>query len=116
MALLDKAAGQGHAYAMLHLGMLHHKREEYEQAVGWFTKGAKAGLPGAMFCLGCTLDKGEGIAAPDYPAAAVWYKRVADAGDAASANNLSSMYMVGRGRAWQIVPATSVSTFQTLVS
>jgi TPR repeat protein len=48
VALLEKAAGQGHAYAMLCLGFDHHGREEYEQAVGWFTKGAEAGLPKAM--------------------------------------------------------------------
>jgi len=33
MALLAKAAGQGHAYAMETLGCVHHMREEYEQAV-----------------------------------------------------------------------------------
>jgi len=50
-----------------------------------------------MFLLGRSLD--DGGAAPDYPAAAGWYRRAADtggnlAGDAAA--NLSNMYMVGR--------------------
>ena len=72
MALLEKAAGQGHAYAMDVLGGIYYQREEHEQAVGWTTKGAEAGLPEAMFDLGICLDMGEGVAAPDYPAAADW--------------------------------------------
>jgi TPR repeat protein len=52
MALLEKAAGQGHAYAMDVLGTVQHARKEHEQAVAWFTKGAEAGLPQAMFNLG----------------------------------------------------------------
>jgi hypothetical protein len=74
MALLEKAARQGHAYAMCELGGIHHERKEYEQAVGWFTKGAEAGLPRAMHNLATLLDMGDGVAAPDYPAAAGWYK------------------------------------------
>jgi len=48
MALLEKAAGQGHAYAMSKLGHVHRARKENERAVEWYTKGAKAGLPDAM--------------------------------------------------------------------
>jgi len=43
MALLEKAAGQGHAYAMQKLGRIHHVREEHQQAIEWSTKGAEAG-------------------------------------------------------------------------
>ena len=107
MALLEKAAGQGHAYAMHEVGLVHRDREEYEQAVAWTTKAAEAGLPKAMFELGVRLDTGIGAAAPDYPAAAGWYRRAADAGDAKAAGNLCTMYTVGRGRAWQIMHATS---------
>ena len=74
MALMEKAAGQGHAYAMNTLGSIHHVRKEYEHAVAWFTKGAEAGLPGAMHNLGVCLDAGVGVAAPDYSAAVGWYK------------------------------------------
>ena len=105
-ALLEKAAGQGHAYAMDTLGSIHYARKEHEQAVEWYTKGAEAGLPRAMFSLGCRLDSGEGVAAPDCPAAADWYRRAADAGDGDAANNLSSMYTAGHGRACQIIPVT----------
>jgi len=105
MALLEKAAGQGHAYAMETLGGIHYEREEHEQAVAWFTKSAEAGLPKAMFNLGACLDKGEGVAAPDYPAAAGWYRRAAEARHGDAAANLSRMYSVGRGWAWPIMPA-----------
>jgi len=71
--------------------------KEHEQAVGWFTKGAEAGLPSAMFNLAVLLDKGDGVAAPDYPAVADWYRRAADAGNWRAAHNLSNMYTVGCG-------------------
>ena len=52
MALLEKAAGQGHAYAMFTLGAVHFLWNEHEEAVRWYTKSAEAGLPKAMFNLG----------------------------------------------------------------
>jgi TPR repeat protein len=118
MALLEKAAGQGHAHAMYTLGSVHVSRQDFEQAVGWFTMGAEAGLPKAMHCLGHALDSGQGVTARDHSAAAGWFRRAADAsnGDAWSANNLSEMYAVGRGRARQTTSASSCSTFQMLVS
>jgi len=98
VALLEKAAVQGHAYAMNRLGDVYHQREAHEQALEWFTKGAEAGLPKAMFTVGLCLDKGNGVAAPDYPAAASWYRRAADVDDGAGAVNLFE-YSVGRGQA-----------------
>jgi TPR repeat protein len=74
MALLEKAVGQGHAYAMDTLGCIHAVRNEHELAVQWYTKAAEAGLPKAMFELGNKLHQGLGVAAPDYPAAAGWYR------------------------------------------
>ena len=68
MALLEKAAGQGHAYAMLKLGYIHDARKEHARAAEWYTAGAAAGLPEAMFNIALCLDKGQGVAAPDYPA------------------------------------------------
>jgi len=97
MALLEKAAGQGQACAMDALGDLHYGRKEFEQGVEWTTKAAEAGLPRAMFNLGLSLDTGQGVAAPDYPAAAVWYRRAADAAIGEAAQNLSTMYTFGRG-------------------
>jgi TPR repeat protein len=109
MALLEKAAGQGHAHAMYAMGSVHVTRQEFEQAVGWFTMGAEAGLPRAMHCLGHALDSGQGVAATDHTAAAGWFRRAANAsvGDSWSANKLSEMYAVGRGRAWQKTSASS---------
>jgi len=81
---------------MYYLGDIHYERKEYEQAGEWFTKGAEAGLPQAMFRLGCHLD--QGVTPPDYPAAADWYERAANAGHGTAANSLSSMYHLGQGR------------------
>jgi TPR repeat protein len=91
--------------------------------VEWYIKGAEAGLPRAMFSLALCLDKGEGVAAPDPAAAAGWYRRAAnaevDTGNPANglaAITLSYSYLTGRGRARQIMPATSSATLKTLVS
>jgi TPR repeat protein len=92
------------------LGDIHDMWKEHQQAMAWYTKGADAGLPKAMFNLGVCLEKAEGVAAPDYPAALDWYRRAADAGDERAANNLSSMFNAGRGWAEQMMIATSSST------
>jgi TPR repeat protein len=104
-------------YAMQMLGDFHDQRSEHEQAVKWYTKGAEAGLPMAMFGLGYKLDVGEGAAAPDYPAAAGWYRRAAAAGVGGAATHLGHMYEVGRGRSWHIrvLPASASSSFRLLV-
>jgi hypothetical protein len=80
------------------LGRIHDVQKEHEQAVEWYTKGAEAGLPDARFNLGCCLDSGEGVAAPDHLAAADWFRRAAEADHGAAASNLASMYALGRGR------------------
>ena len=82
---------------MFELGCIHYNWKEHEQAMEWITKAAEeAGLPKAMFKLGFILDEGEGLA-PDYPAAAGWYRRAADAGHGGAAGALCNMYAVGRG-------------------
>jgi hypothetical protein len=58
VTLLEKAAGQGHTYAVHTLGCFHDKRVEYEHTAAWYTKGAEAGLPRVTFSLGCCLDAG----------------------------------------------------------
>jgi hypothetical protein len=86
---------------MYELGGIHDVRKEHEQAVEWYTMGAEAGLPDAMFNLGCSLDEGQGVPAPDYLAAADWYRRAAEAGVGEAANNLSNITpsaAVGPGR------------------
>jgi TPR repeat protein len=95
MALLEKAAGQGHVHAMFVLGGIHHERKEHEQAVAWKTKAAEAGWPDAMFDLGCYL-AGEG-GLPDPQAAMGWFRRAADAGHGGAARNISIMYTLGNG-------------------
>jgi len=63
-----------------------------------YPEGAETGLPEAMFLAGVYLDQGKGMAASDYPAAAVWYRRAADEGHGPAAFNLCHMYNTGRGR------------------
>jgi len=54
---MEKAAGQGHAYAMFAIGDIHRARNEHALAAEWYTKGAEAGLPEAMYYLGNLLDQ-----------------------------------------------------------
>jgi TPR repeat protein len=98
-AYLAKAAEQGHAHAIGALGAFHKEHGERELAVSWFTKAAEAGVPQIMYTLGNYLEKVEGVRTPDYPAAAHWYRRAADADYAGAAMALSNMYTLGRGRA-----------------
>jgi TPR repeat protein len=51
MALLEKAAGQGHAYAANALGGIYSVRKEFEQALQWYTKAAEAGLPKSIIMI-----------------------------------------------------------------
>jgi len=112
MAFLAKAAGQGHAYAMQRLAGIYYDRKEYEQAVAWFTKGAEAGLPEAMFSLGRCLDTGEGVAVPDYPAVGSYtrpYPRLTSSTFWAIRRSSSSQALSGRyaGHLTVSVPKTA---------
>jgi hypothetical protein len=42
---MEKAAGQGHAYAMYALGGVHIKRKEFERAAEWHTKVGLCNMP-----------------------------------------------------------------------
>ena len=90
------------------------------RATHWMRKAAEDGDTPSCLRLACRMytdqpyarevghvGESAGVAAPDYPAAADWYRRASDAGHGGAAYNLGSMYTVGRGRAWQIMPATS---------
>jgi TPR repeat protein len=82
----------------MNVGAIHRVRKEHEQAVAWWTKAAEAGLSDAMFNLGCSLDKGKGVAVPpDHAAAMGWFRRAADASHGQAAANLSAMYTLGTG-------------------
>jgi hypothetical protein len=93
------------------LGSIHDQWKEHVQAMEWYTKGAEAGLPFSKFNLAMCLNSGEGVAAPDYPAAADWYRRAADGGVTGAALNLSGMCTVGRGGVRQIIPPHHPCTF-----
>ena len=43
----------------------------------------------------------------------LWFRRAADAGEADGAGALAHMYTVGRGRTWQMMPASSSPSLET---
>jgi TPR repeat protein len=59
MALLEQAAGQGHAYAMHELAGIHAARTDHTAAAGWYRRAADAGSGQAAntlsgwYTLGC---------------------------------------------------------------
>ena len=82
-----------YAYA----GKYSPREERIRASRGVAHQGRRGWVAASDVNLGAMLDHGKGVAAPDYPAAADWYRRAADAGDGAAAMHLCRMYMAGRG-------------------
>ncbi len=57
---------------------------------------AEAGITEAQYNLGVMYDNGQGVT-QDYAAAAGWYRKAADQGDALAQSNLGVMYAKGQG-------------------
>jgi TPR repeat protein len=76
MALLRKAADDGHAPAQARLADLLDVAEQDAQAVALYRKAAEQGHPAGEFGLGRMLAQGEGVAR-DVPAGLQWIQRAA---------------------------------------
>lgn len=91
------AAQDADVIAMTALGM-QLMQDDPQQAVDWFTRGAEAGYPLAMFALGgALLDQG------DNEAADRWLKRAAESGDSALTEVLND-FGIGTGDAQKARP------------
>lgn len=89
-----KAAAQGNIQSMVHLAetnALPPQDEDMTQdlvtAKYWWTKAAEAGDPYAMCRLGECLEKGYGIAAPNYEDAFKWYRLASQNGNEEATEN-----------------------------
>src|SRR5262245_29033557 len=71
-------------------------RASYSTALKVWLEPAKAGDAQAQTYVGEIFEKGLGLA-PDYEAAATWYRRAADQGWAPAQINLGQLYELGRG-------------------
>ena len=97
--LLEKAATQARArvrHVCVGTGVLQEERARASHEMAH--QGRRGRVAVCEFSLGTMLDMGEGRAAPDYPAAAGWYRRAVDAGIGDAAHNLSTLYTVGPGQ------------------
>ncbi len=71
-------------------------RASYATALAVWLEPAKTGDPKAQTYVGEIFEKGLGLA-PDYEAAATWYRRAAEQGHAPAQINLGQLYELGRG-------------------
>ncbi len=73
-----------------------YDRASYATALAVWLEPAKSGDAQAQTYVGEIFEKGLGLA-PDYEAAATWYRRAADQGHAPAQINLGQLYELGRG-------------------
>jgi TPR repeat protein len=71
-------------------------RQDYKEAVKWYTKAAEQGDAGAQNNLGQCYRRGQGVP-QDYKEALMWLTMAAEQGLAESQNNLGAMYYLGEG-------------------
>lgn len=96
VALYEKAAANGNAYALNSLGLIRAKNSEkdaLEKAVEYFKKAAELDHHTALFNLGCLYDEANCIA--DKDKAKLYYERAMEKGNSDAAYNLALMYMDG---------------------
>ena len=93
-------AEDGYVSAQYNLGLWYYKgdgvKQDYEQAIEWFSRAAQQDNSSAQFNLGLLYYKGEGVVR-DYEQASEWYRRSAQQGDYAAQYNLGLMYYKGEG-------------------
>lgn len=93
--ILRQLAGQGHAKAMLEIGMLYGMgrgvpRSE-ELAVDWFRKASENGSAAAQFNMGIAYQEGMGVD-QDINEAIRWYTKASENGSTKADVNLASLY------------------------
>lgn len=103
MEVLERAANAGDAGAATRLGEawltgLANGRRDAAQALRWFERGARAGVPEAMRWVGTlALQRGDEPAQASQGVA--WLRRAAEAGDSAAMFLLGNALRAGRGTA-----------------
>ena len=95
LPILEQLAAQGHAKAMLEIGMLYGTgrgvpRSEIK-AVEWFRKASENGNAAAQFNMGIAYEQGKGVG-QDINEAIRWYKRASENGSTKADVNLAYLY------------------------
>ncbi len=101
-------AGQGHAEAQFHLGLMYYKGlsvpKNYKLAVMWYRKAAEQGYASAQYKFGGMYFDGAGVP-KNYREAAKWFRKAAEQGHAITQYNLGVMYEYGGGVPYNYVLA-----------
>jgi TPR repeat protein len=92
LALLEKAANQGHEEAIYHMGLNTHEKK----SIAWLLQGAKQGHPDSQNELGKSYEAGKGVL-KDFKSAVEWYTKAAEQDHAGAQYNLGLMFAKGRG-------------------
>lgn len=99
-ALLETAAAEGLAEAMVWLGRLHADGrggpQSWTKAREWYEKGAAIGNATALAELGIIFLNGRGVAR-DFVKAREWFERAAAGGNAPAMNHLGLIYQNAQG-------------------
>jgi len=77
-------------------------------------QGRRGRAADCMFNIGALIEQGLGVAAPDYPAAADWYRQAAEAGDGDAAANLRILYRPRLGLSYSARHSTLYASHSTL--
>lgn len=101
LALLRKAADQGHVEAQFVLGNAyrlgaHGVMPDSVEAAKWYRKSAEQGHPYAQFSLALALRNGDGVK-QDLAESIVWYRKSAEGGADKAQFNLGNAYWNGEG-------------------
>jgi len=92
LALLEKAANQGHDEAIYHMGLNAYDKK----SIAWLIQGAKQGHPDSQNELGKSYEAGKGVLR-DFKSAVEWYTKAAEQDHAGAQYNLGLMFAKGRG-------------------
>ncbi|NLE55232.1 MAG: sel1 repeat family protein, partial [Lentisphaerae bacterium] len=92
---LEKVAKAGNPNAQLALGKIYFEgranvKQDYVEAIRWFTMAAEAGNGAAMFNLGICYENGVGVAM-NPTAAYDWYRKAADSGVAEAQGKVAAI-------------------------
>ena len=94
-AWFGRALSNGANDAHFYLGLLHHKRQEYKQAIDYFTIGYRNEFVPSMSRLGVMYLRGAGIKSDPDKARLIW-KRASDLGHVTATRHLGVLYLSGR--------------------
>jgi len=105
---LIKDSSQGNLEAQFNLGHCYYNgdgvRQDFVEAVKWYTKAAEQGHAKSQYSLGYCYAKGEGVK-QDYTQTMKWWTKAAEQGHAKAQHNLACCYDEGMGVTQDFVEA-----------